>query len=350
MLKKSKFALFSLIITLLGCQGIDTSSFTENGKTTIKSVSSDLAPYTLKVWEDHLTQVKASGAIQKGCEPFYKLAEGKAIGSVVLFHGYTACPQQYEDLSRLLSQKGYNVFVPLLPGHGKQQIEVDGKITDDFSQLPEMDSTFIYDNFAKNMGDILRDETGTRVVSGLSLGGVIATKVMLHHQDIYDRALLMAPFFNAAAPINVLLPVAGAIMPNKKMSWGKVCEDKRQFSGRAGYCDFKIENVAAVRKFGLETLKQVSAIKKPVQIVGVEKDPAANNSDIAKAVDYIPHAQGCFLAKGATHSMLSREDNPSVEMFWLKPLLDQSVRYIDTGKNFDVVGDSEHDLGLCKSY
>lgn len=347
MLKNLKFLVYSLVVTILGCQSV-SNNIELSDKSFIKNVENNLAPYTTKSWEEHVAQAKASGPIQKGCEPFFKPAEGKALGSVMLLHGYSACPQQYDAFSLSLSKKGYNVFVPLLPGHGKEQIKVDGKMIDDSSMLPEVDSTHIYDNFAKNIGLMLKDEPGEKVVSGLSVGGVIATKVMLYHPSIYDRGLLMAPFFNAAGPINVLLPALGAIIPNKRMGWGNECEFKRQL-GRAGYCNFKIENVAAVRKFGAETLKQVSLIKKPVQIVGVEKDPAASNSAIADALKNLPNSKGCFFEKGATHSMFSKQDNPDVPMFWLKPLEEQTVDYITTGKDFTVVGKSEHNIGLCKS-
>ncbi len=343
-------ALFLAAAVITGCSTDSVSLLPLNEQdTAIQSVKRGISPNTLNAWNQYVNQVRSTGKIQKGCTPFYKKAEGNVTGSVMLFHGYSACPQQYEELSALLSKQGFNVFVPLLPGHGKQQIQVDGKTIDDSAQLPETDSINIYDNFAKNIGSILKDEPGTKVVAGLSVGGALAARVMLYHSDIYDRALLMAPFFNAAAPVNVLLPALGAIVPNRRMSWGEGCEKQRQ-GGRAGYCNFKIGNVAAVRKFGLETLKQVANINKPVQITGVEKDPAASNSAIAEAARTIPNSQTCFFAKGASHSMLSRIDNIGIEMFWLRPLQQQIVQYVVSGKNFDITGNSEHNLGLCRSF
>lgn len=328
---------------------MDLSDSEEVTAQSLKNSSSNLAPSTIKGWQTHLNEVKASGSIQRGCEPFQKLVNGKAKGSVMLFHGYSACPQQFEELSNLLVNKGYNVFVPLIPGHGKQPTGTDGKFVDDISSLPDVDSTGVYKNFAKNISAILKDESGIKVLGGLSLGGAIAARAMIENSAIYDRGFLMAPFFNAAGAMSVMLPALGEVIPNKKVGWGAGCEEQRRL-GRAGYCNFKVTNVAAVRRFGMDTLKEISAIKKPMQITGVEKDPAASNSAISEAISKISNSKSCLFPKGANHSMLSVQDNVGVEMFWLKPLEEQIVKYVDTGKNFDVVGTSEHNLGLCKTY
>ena len=37
---------------------------------------------------------------------------------VVLFHGYTNCPKQYEKLAPELADRGYTVLVPRMPHHG----------------------------------------------------------------------------------------------------------------------------------------------------------------------------------------------------------------------------------------
>lgn len=335
-----------MLITSIACQPISDVS-EDITLSTVQNISS-IKSETITEWKKHITKVKSEGTLQKGCDPFYKTAKGKSQGSIILFHGYSACPQQYEQLSEILSNKGFNVFVPLIPGHGKEPKLIDGKIIDQSENLPNVKNTIIYEDFSKEMGSLLKNESGTRIVAGLSVGGAIAAKAMITNPDIYDRGLLMAPFFNAAGPISILLPALGAVIPNKSHSWGSDCEIERKF-GRAGYCNFKLTNIAAVRKFGLDTLKDVSKIQKPVQIVGVEKDPAASNSAIAEAVKNLPNAKACFLEKGAEHSMLSPQDNVDVDMFWLEPLKQQISNFVVSGRGFDVVGRSEQNLGLCKS-
>lgn len=349
MLKKSKSIVALGLITLLSsCQSIPQTELSD--QITAQNIkSTNLSERALQGWKAHLTDVRSKGSLQKGCDPYYKLAKGQVKGSVMLFHGYSACPQQYDEISNMLSAKGYNVFVPLLPGHGRVATKENDKFVDESSGLPDVDSINVYKTYAKTMGAMLKDEQGVKIVGGLSVGGAIATRAMIDNPDVYNRGFLMAPFFNAAGPISILIPVVDAVIPNKKIDWGKECEEQRKL-GRAGYCNFKLTNIAAVRKFGLETLKEVNKIKIPVQITGVEKDPAASNSAIAEASRKLSNSQTCLFAKGANHSMLSPQDNVGRNMFWLKPLEEQLVNYVDTGKNFEVVGKSEHDLSLCRSY
>lgn len=351
MLKRSKYiSALGVLALLVGCQSVIQENVTE--QITAKSINNkdvELTARTIKGWQDHLKSAKSGGELQKDCSPFFKLAKENVKGSVMLFHGYSACPQQYNEVAAELADIGYNVFVPLLPGHGRVPVKSGDKVIDNSENLPDVKSTVIYEKFAANMGLMLKDEPGTKVIGGLSVGGVIASRAMLANPDIYDRGFLMAPFFNAAGPVSLLIPAVEAIMPNKSMGWGEKCENQRRL-GRAGYCDFKVTNIAAVRRFGLDTLKDVGNIKKPMQIIGVEKDPAASNSAIAEAVKKLPNSDACFFAEGASHSMLSRQDNVSTNMFWLAPLKQQMIRYIDTGKGFDIGSKSEHGLGQCRSY
>jgi alpha-beta hydrolase superfamily lysophospholipase len=42
----------------------------------------------------------------------------RSSGVVVLFHGFSACPQQYDVLGPLIAAEGFDVLLPLTPGHG----------------------------------------------------------------------------------------------------------------------------------------------------------------------------------------------------------------------------------------
>ncbi len=316
------------------------------------ALQGDFSARARKGWQVHLSEVyRLNQKVQKGCEPFVKAARGQVKGSVMLFHGYTACPQQYHELAPLLAAQGYNVFVPLLPGHGRPQVTRKGKVTDDTFKLPEEKGIFVYEGFTWAMGDLLKDEPGEKIAAGLSLGGAMAAHAMLKNPQVFDRGIMMTPLLDVAAPRSLLLPTVGPLIPHRRIGWGEKCENERRL-GRAGYCEFDVTHVSAVRNFGLNVLKQVSQIKKPVQIVGVEKDPAASNSAMAKAYHRIPDAHACFFEYGTDHSMLSPQDNPGEDMFWLPQLKRQLVRYITTGQYFTTLGrnqTSEHGLRRCQS-
>lgn len=145
---------------MLSCQANNSETNISNQVTaqSVKNNTAALTNRTMQGWKLHFNDVKSKGELQKGCEPYYKLAKGNVKGSVMLFHGYSSCPQQYDELSVQLADKGYNVFIHLLPGHGKIANKIDGKFTDESSGLPDVDSTIVYKNFAKNVAAILKDE------------------------------------------------------------------------------------------------------------------------------------------------------------------------------------------------
>jgi len=44
---------------------------------------------------------------------------GERVNNAVVFlHGFTSCPDQFDQLGRLYYEKGYNVYIPRLPRHG----------------------------------------------------------------------------------------------------------------------------------------------------------------------------------------------------------------------------------------
>lgn len=59
--------------------------------------------------------------IRPGAEPLSRPGHGdKAQIGVLLLHGFTGSPVSMKPLAELLSQRGFAIEVPLLPGHGTQ--------------------------------------------------------------------------------------------------------------------------------------------------------------------------------------------------------------------------------------
>lgn len=309
--------------------------------------SDELSQKTIQGWQSHLDEVKKIGVIQKGCEPFFRSAKGKAKGNVMLFHGFTACPQQYIELSSKLSDMGYNTFVPLIIGHGKPPINENNEIKDQSDDLPDSSSSSAYREFAKNIAGIIKEESGTKVIGGISTGAIMAASAMIDNTELYDRGFMISPFFTVTpGTYGFLFNTLGKIIPEYRLSWGKECEDSRKIE-RSGYCNFKIDKLSSVEKFGKDTFKELQKIDKKMQILGVEKDFSASTFEMVKAAKKIPNSNQCFFPEGAVHSLISRYDDPQIEKYWINPLLDQLTRYIDTGKRFDTVANYQNDLKLC---
>jgi pimeloyl-ACP methyl ester carboxylesterase len=103
---------------------------------------------------------------------------------VVLFHGMTASPQQFDRYARALHSRGYNVIVPRLPRHGRSNRLSDALASLRADQLRACAQSSV--ELARELGDRI-------VVAGFSLGGLLTTWIAQRY-DV-ARAVAIAPFF-----------------------------------------------------------------------------------------------------------------------------------------------------------
>ncbi|MEA2718598.1 MAG: hypothetical protein QOJ39_462 [Candidatus Eremiobacteraeota bacterium] len=109
--------------------------------------------------------------------------------AVVLFHGFTNCPQQFDELARAYHARGCNVYVPRIPRHGYKD-RLTRALTD--LSVAEIEAC------AKDAFDLARG-LGTHVNAvGLSLGASMV--LWLAQTQPIDLAVPIAPFLMPAAP------------------------------------------------------------------------------------------------------------------------------------------------------
>ncbi|MGV3524595.1 MAG: alpha/beta hydrolase [Candidatus Sericytochromatia bacterium] len=306
-----------------------------------------VSPRSEQVWQDHLQAVNQQ-PLQAGCQPFRLAAQGRRQGSILLFHGFTACPQQFWGLAPQLAAAGYDVFAPLSPGHGRIFLQSGVTVQDQMHAMPAADEAERYSRYAHAMTDLLRDDPLRRLTGGASVGATLAMSAMVQNPWVYQRAFLAAPLFEVIQPQNRLLPAVGFFAGGQQGDWGPGCEDERS-SGRAGYCQFLLGHLRATQIFGQATFAELAKVPTRIQVLGVEGDKTADNQAIGQAVTRLPFAQGCLYAGGANHSMLSVYDVPHEDKFWLPGLERQLLRFLQTGEFFDTTEPSpEAGLRRCK--
>jgi pimeloyl-ACP methyl ester carboxylesterase len=106
----------------------------------------------------------------------------------LFFHGFTAAPAQFVPIGKTFFEAGYNVLIPLLPGHGLAG-EWDG---DSPPPLPE--DRQIYQQFGQDWLSWIQDLGQEVVLGGLSGGATLAIWLALEHPDLVDQTLLFAPY------------------------------------------------------------------------------------------------------------------------------------------------------------
>ncbi|MBI5871450.1 MAG: alpha/beta fold hydrolase [Actinobacteria bacterium] len=138
---------------------------------------------------------------------------------VVLVHGLTNSPRQFEELGQMLFNDGYNVLIPRMPFHGLKThtvAELGNTTTEDLRLF----SDEIVD-MAAGLGDEI-------TVVGLSGGGTVAAWIAQNRGDV-DKAVLIAPLYGVApAP-----PLANEMLGNlftriPDITWASSSEKPRE--------------------------------------------------------------------------------------------------------------------------
>jgi alpha-beta hydrolase superfamily lysophospholipase len=182
----------------------------------------------------------------------------------LFFHGFTAGPYQFEPIGKAFFNKGYNVLVPLQPGHG---LAGDWK-----RQNPPPLSTEIetYQEFVLKWLEIAKTLGEQVVVGGLSTGGTLAAWLALEYPQLIDRALLFAPYL---ASHNRLFDALIKTLPIY-FEWFN-----KDASGNFGYKGFRIPALKIFLELGEQLFKQSkTSVSAPILMVCSEADSAVSLS------------------------------------------------------------------------
>jgi pimeloyl-ACP methyl ester carboxylesterase len=373
--------LIAVCLSFWGCK--TTQSKLGSAEDQVAAMSRMENETVLKLWQDHVANETSdrntSGrSIRPDCMPrFYPHSENVTRkGMVMFFHGFTACPQQYFDIAEMLSQEGYDVFLPLMPGQGRVEKGKD----DHLSDLPskgtletfEPDNTKqhpLYVQFVKKMNAIAAASTGTKALAGLSGGGGLATGAAVLGQtangNIWSRVLLYAPYYRNPSANKVLADVIGFFNPGVTTNWGEACRVNRaRVNGRAGYCSVSAGATQAMVHYGEEAAASINKVQIPIQFVVTEMDPTADNQAIFQTFSRAAKARICTYPQGVPHSLINpnkdlipdddvelhkklRDKNiPSGPPYeWVDALNGDSVRFLTSGEWFPSSGESSIENG-----
>jgi alpha-beta hydrolase superfamily lysophospholipase len=161
--------------------------------------------------------------------------------SLVLLHGFTNCPQQFDALGKQFHEMGWNVLIPRYPRHGYKD-----RLTTSVAEL-RSEHLIAVANRAADAGAGLGERL---TVAGLSLGGILTGYVAQVH-DAIERAVLIAPMFGLK-PIPrwglAGLTRMAEVLPNFYIWWDPQHKDK--VGPEHGYPRFSTRAYAALFETG----------------------------------------------------------------------------------------------------
>lgn len=317
-------------------------------------VGQDIPGSAQQIWDDYVFSTVNTRSLQAGCEPVQMRPSPNVAyrGVIILLHGFTSCPKQYWEMAKAFNAQGYHVLIPLLPGHGgSAPDELDAQ-----TFLPGSSNWFNYDAFARWInalaGKIIHGEVH---IGGLCLGGTIAMRAMQLKPALYQRSVLLSPFFEVSTR---LLGRLGRLMGRVKdvmnvrtglglpiaLSDLETCEGvERRQMGRAGYCRTRLDNLVAVARFAHFVKQNMHTIQTQIQTIIVDNDPVAHPQVTLGVLERhtilgMPRTAACVMAESATHSFFSTTDLPMPKP-WLPQLHQELTDFIKDKKQL-IVGPS----------
>ena len=193
--------------------------------------------------------------------------------AVVLLHGLTNCPAQFDSLARLAYARGDNVLVPRLPRHG-----LSDRMTTAPAGLTARELCAAADeaiDAAQGLGDRV-------TVAGLSVGGTLAAWAGQERGDV-DRVVLVAPMLGVAVARGWLGAAAARLaarLPNAFVWWD--ARKKQALPGpRHVYPRFATRAIAATLAVAAR-VRADAALRAPgarsAVLVTLDGDPAVDNA------------------------------------------------------------------------
>ena len=187
-------------------------------------------------------RAQESSAIASECRTELRTHGGRTRHVVVLLHGLTNCPAQFDSLGQIAYARGANVFIPRLPRHGFADRMSDELAHADAEELRAFTDRVL--DVAQGLGD-------TVTVVGLSVGGTLVAWAAQERRDV-DRAVLIAPMLGVEMAPGRWTPVVARLtgaLPNLFFWWD--AKVKQQLPGpRHVYPRFSTRSVAATLKIG----------------------------------------------------------------------------------------------------
>ena len=203
---------------------------------------------------------------------------------------------------------------------------------------------------------------GTHVVSGLSGGGAAAIyEGMTTKPDgsaLFARQLFVAPYLDVAIIGPAISPAIAFGLGKLKLDFGADCRIERRGAGKAGYCNYRINQIDAMRQVGQEAYDNLVVLPgTSVEVLKVQGDGTVTNSDItllANKYEQLNEASTsrCVLTHvDSRHSPLSMWNyvHMDVQLEWVPELTCQIANFLGDGTAMPTTGEQYNSEDVCYS-
>jgi alpha-beta hydrolase superfamily lysophospholipase len=199
---------------------------------------------------------------------------------IILIHGFTNCPEQFNELGKQHFDAGNNVLIPRMPYHG-----LSDRLTDALVNLTTQDLTA----FGDEVIDIAHGLGKKITVMGVSGSGTLVAWLAQNRSDI-DFAFAIAPLFGLAfvpSAFTRIFEQIALLLPNFFLWWDPRTRADNPYSIYYAYPRYPSR--ALVEFLRLAMMTRLQAEKSPplagsITLIINDAEPAVSNAEILKFI------------------------------------------------------------------
>ncbi|HEY3475308.1 MAG TPA: alpha/beta fold hydrolase [Anaerolineales bacterium] len=198
--------------------------------------------------------------------------------AIVLLHGFTTCPEQFNELGKQFFQNGHNVFIPRMPYHG-----LSDRLTDALVHLTAESLTACGDevlNIAHGLGRKI-------TVMGLSGSGTLVAWLAQNRADL-DFAFAIAPLFGLAlipSAFTRLFERLALHLPNFYLWWDPRTKADNPYSIYYAYPGYPVRALVEIIRLAMITRSQAEHSPPRAGYITMilnDAEPAVSNTEILR--------------------------------------------------------------------
>jgi pimeloyl-ACP methyl ester carboxylesterase len=199
---------------------------------------------------------------------------------IVLLHGFTNCPEQFNELGSQYFEAGSNVLIPRMPYHGLSDRLTDALINLTSESLTEFGDKVL--NIAHGLGKKV-------TLLGVSGSGTLVAWLAQNRADV-DYAFAIAPLFGLAfvppAFTKIFEQIALSI-PNFFLWWDPRTKADNPYSIEYAYPRYPWRALAEIMRLGI--IVRAQAAKSPpkggsITVIINDSEPAVSNPEIYRLI------------------------------------------------------------------
>jgi carboxylesterase len=239
-----------------------------------------------------------------GAEPY--LFDGDETG-VLVVHGYTGTPQSVRAWAESFAAQGWTVRLPLLPGHGTTWREMNATRWQDWYAAVEA-------AFAD-----LQARCDHVFVAGLSMGGLLSTKLALDQGSAVAGLMLVNPIYLHDNRMLAVLPLLHRVVG----SFPGIASDIKMQGGVAelAYDRNPLRAMRSQTQLWVEVRRDLAQITQPVLLMHSREDHVVPPASSAYFLEHISSTDVTEIwLENSYHVATLDNDAPLIQ--------DESVRFV----------------------